>query len=135
MAWIGFDLDGTAADHYWDGETVLYDPLKIGKPIAPIIDKIRALRTQGFEVRIFTARVGPPNQADWDRDNIPEDVQAIHRGARRAIEAAIARWCEEHIGEVLPITCVKDYGMICLYDDRCVQVEHNTGAVLGREFI
>jgi hypothetical protein len=41
----------------------------------------------------------------------------------RPIEA----WCVEHIGVVLPVTNVKDFGMIELWDDRAVQVVPNTG--------
>lgn len=34
---------------------------------------------------------------------------------------------ETHIGRVLPITNIKDYQMIELWDDRAVQVIPNTG--------
>jgi len=44
-----------------------------------------------------------------------------------ASACAIAAWCKLHIGQVLPLTCTKDYGMIELWDDRAVQVEMNTG--------
>lgn len=39
--------------------------------------------------------------------------------------------CEKHFGEVLPITCVKDLGMVELYDDRAVTVQKNTGRPLA----
>jgi hypothetical protein len=66
-------------------------------------------------VRIFTARVG----------GSPEYAAA----ARPYIE----RWCREHIGEVLPITATKDFGMYELWDDRAVQVECNTGRRMDNE--
>ena len=37
----------------------------------------------------------------------------------------------EHIGRRLIVTCVKDYEMIELWDDRAVAVEFNTGRYLG----
>lgn len=45
----------------------------------------------------------------------------------QAIREMIESWCVEHIGHKLPITNVKDYGMIELWDDRAVQVIPNTG--------
>ena len=50
--------------------------------------------------------------------------------ARGVIEA----WCQEHIGQVLPITNVKDTRMVELWDDRAVQVTPNTGEPVGRSF-
>ncbi len=102
--WIGVDLDGTLAfyDH-WRG------PEHIGAPIMPMVRRIKAWRAAGTEVRIFTARVG--------------GSIADAAAARPHIQA----YCLEHIGEVLPITATKDYGMFELWDDRAVQVECNTG--------
>jgi hypothetical protein len=48
-----------------------------------------------------------------------------------AVRAHIEMWCLRHIGVVLPITNQKDYGMIELWDDRCVQVITNTGRRVG----
>jgi hypothetical protein len=39
----------------------------------------------------------------------------------------IQDWCEKHIGRRLEVTCQKDFAMIELWDDRCVQVVCNTG--------
>lgn len=102
--WIGFDLDGTLAryDHWDEG--------RIGPPIPSMVERVRAYRARGYEVRIVTARTGDPA-------NIP----------------AIQLWCAEHIGEVLPVTNMKDFQMICLFDDRAVAVEKNTGRILGGE--
>ena len=36
-------------------------------------------------------------------------------------------WCQAHLGRVLPVTCVKDFGMVELWDDRAVQVVPNDG--------
>lgn len=109
--WIGVDLDGTLA-HYdgWVSET------HIGKPIAPMVKRVVAWLDQGIEVRIFTARVGTTKD---DRD-------------LSVVRKAIEDWCVEHIGYSLPITNLKDFGMIELWDDRAVQVEKNTGRRVGR---
>ncbi len=44
---------------------------------------------------------------------------------------SIRDWCKEHIGKVLPITCIKDFSMHELYDDRAIQVEQNTGRLMS----
>ena len=48
-----------------------------------------------------------------------------------AVRPHIEAWCLKHIGQIIPVTNVKDYGMEELWDDRAVQVEANTGRVLG----
>lgn len=101
--WIGVDLDGTLA-HYvgWNGGA-------IGAPIARMLERVKGWLDEGIDVRIFTARVaGEPNDAVAQRE---------------LIEA----WCVAHLGAALPITCRKDFAMVELWDDRCVQVIPNTG--------
>lgn len=108
--WIGVDLDGTLA-HYGDWK----GPGHIGEPIAPMVDRVKRWLAAGREVRIFTARV-------W----APADNADLCKAAAEAAEY-IAQWCEKHIGVRLPVTCQKDYGMVELWDDRCVQVIANLG--------
>lgn len=108
--WIGADLDGTLAEYSsWNGG-------KIGKPIPAMVKHVKKLLKLGWEVRIFTARMSDP-----DKREQAKTVEAINA------------WCEEHIGQKLKATCVKDFSMVCLYDDRCVQVEKNTGRIIGDE--
>lgn len=104
--WIGVDLDGTLA-HYESRQGVGF----VGAPIGPMVDRVKRWRARGIEVRIMTARVC--GQAG------PEDL------AEQI--AMIEAWCLEHLGEVLPITCIKDYSMIELWDDRAIGVIKNTG--------
>ena len=107
--WVGVDLDGTLA--FYDGwKGVDY----IGEPIPLMIDRVQQWLAEGKQVRIMTARVHP-NQ----------DGRTIE-----VVRYWIVKWCLEHIGQVLPITHEKDFGMICLYDDRCEQVEKNTGQLV-----
>lgn len=107
--WIGVDLDGTLAhyDHYRGAD-------HIGDPIPAMVTRVQAMLQRGTEVRIVTARVGLQGN--------PEDIQI----ARNRIQ----EWCLLNLGEVLPITCEKDFGMVQLWDDRCVTVEKNTGRIL-----
>lgn len=111
--WFGFDLDGTLAKYDgWQGKN------HIGPPIPTIVDELKALRALGYEVRIFTARV-----AESDPEELAEVV------------AAIDAWALKHLGEVLPITNVKDYGMIATYDDRVIQVVSNEGVIVQQKLI
>ena len=107
QGWIGVDLDGTLAKYDgWKGVT------HIGEPVPLMVNRVKDWISCGTEVKIFTARVSG------------EDAIA----ARHAIE----KWCERHIGVVLRVTNEKDYAMIALYDDRAVQVEENTGILVGQ---
>jgi len=93
--WIGVDLDGTLA--HWDG---FKGEDHVGKPVEPMVKRVRQWLREGRDVRLFTARKPHP---------------------------AIRRWMVEHLGEQLPITNVKDRHMQAFYDDRAVQVTRNTG--------
>lgn len=108
-SWIGVDLDGTLA-HYdsWRGVD------HIGSPILPMVNRVKGWLAAGKTVKIFTARV--------HGHGVP-----IIGGGTQDIKTPIEKWCKEHLGTVLEITNVKDFGMIELWDDRAVQVEVNTG--------
>lgn len=103
--WIGVDLDGTLA--YYDQRR---GPNHIGPPIKKMLQRVMAWLAAGVDVRIFTARVAPGEGRD-------------HHEARAAIE----RWCDEWIGERLPITHCKDLKLKQLWDDRAIQIIENTG--------
>ena len=129
--WIGVDFDGTLAKYgTWAGAA------HCGEPIAPMVERVKRWLSEGRTVRIFTARVHP-----LDRCVMPDEVFTVAVGpgtiVHRLDEAKLAvmsirAWCREHIGQVLPITNVKDYGMIELWDDRAVQVRPNTGEAVGQ---
>lgn len=111
--WYGVDLDGTLATYNgWKGAD------HIGEPIPLMVERVKQWIEQGKEVRIFTARVS-------------------HDGTQRRIEeaasayTAISKWCETHLGRPLAITNIKDYSMVVLFDDRAIQVERNTGVLVG----
>jgi len=111
--WVGVDLDGTLA--YYDSK---YVPGEIG-PIIPAMKRVVIdLIDQGYEVKIFTARVFS--------DNDTQRAQEVQRNY-----VAIKEWLRDNGLPDLEITCVKDYMMVELYDDRAVQVEWNTGKLLG----
>jgi len=97
--WIGVDLDGTLA-HY-DG---WYGPAYIGEPIPSMLQRVKSWLDEGVEVRIFTARA-----------SVPEYIPFV------------TKWLEKQGLPALEVTNIKDFAMICLWDDRCVQVETNSG--------
>lgn len=93
-----------------DGTLAQYDHYRgdnhVGAPIDAMIKRVRVWIQEGRDVRLFTARKPHPS---------------------------IRRWMKEHLGEVLPITNVKDSHMILLIDDRAVGVERNTGKLDNEE--
>lgn len=103
-AWIGVDLDGTLSE---------YTPYQgwehIGKPVEPMLNLVKDWVAQGKRVKIFTARAGDGPQA----------IEAIHS------------WLVANGLPELEVTNIKDKSMIVLYDDRCVQVETNTGRLMN----
>ena len=104
--WIGVDLDGTLAQYDgWKGIE------HIGEPVPLMVERVRGWLSEGKTVKILTARVGPADDGRSPTETI------------RVIE----EWCLKHIGQVLPITCAKDFALIELWDDRAVQVIPNTG--------
>lgn len=110
IPWIGVDLDGTLAVYdEWQGAA------HIGAPVPRMVARIKTWLREGTEVRIFTARVA-----------------GLRGGEVEAVESArlIGEWCAEHIGVALKVTNEKDFGMIQLWDDRCIQVLKNTGLAI-----
>lgn len=103
QSWIGVDLDGTLA-HYdkWQGID------HIGEPIVPMLERVKRWIADGNRVKIFTARV-----------------------CETAAIEPIQVWLTKHGIGHLEITNMKDFGMVELWDDRCVQVTPNTGEAIG----
>jgi hypothetical protein len=103
------DLDGTlAAYHGWVEIT------DIGEPIAVMVDRVKRWLAEGYEVRVFTARASEPDL-----------------GRRQAFHHALFDWLRAAGLPPLTVTCIKDYRMVELYDDRAVQVQMNTGRIVG----
>lgn len=111
--WYGVDLDGTLAEYDgWQGIE------HIGAPVPLMMDRVRVMLAEGKEVRIMTAR------SFRLLDNKPGTPG--HEEGREAVRH-IQDWLESHRLPRLHVTCVKDFGMIELFDDRCVQIIPNTG--------
>jgi hypothetical protein len=109
--WHGVDFDGTLAQ-YPNEEDGWPIP---GKPIPLMVSRVKRWLANGEDVRIITARVSDPS-------------------SRRKHIGLIEEWCCVHIGQVLEVTCSKDFEMIDVWDDRAVQVVPNTGwRVDGKE--
>ena len=107
--WIGVDLDGTLAEY------TEWDEGKIGKAVPKMLERVKKWIEEDKEVRIMTARAS----LDY---STKEDIKLIED------------WLEENGIGGLKITNEKDPQMLELWDDRCVQVEPNTGKrVDGKE--
>ncbi len=100
--WIGVDLDGTLAE--WDGWK---GHQHIGDPIPAMLERVKRWIKMDIEVRVFTARA-----------SVPEHI------------APVERWLEKHGLGSLRVTNEKDYRMLQLWDDRCIQVIPNTGELI-----
>ncbi len=98
--WIGVDLDGTLARFgTWHGFE------HIGRPIPGMKARVLEWLEQGYRVKIFTARA-----------SVPQGVEPIKK------------WLAENGFPDLEITCVKDFHMLELWDDRAIQVVANSGS-------
>ena len=108
QGWIGVDLDETLA-HYEKGD---YNAFKIGPPILKMVRQVQQWLKEGKTVKIFTARANPATETPERLERVLQEIRA---------------WCLIHIGQVLDITCSKDYHMYALYDDRAKQIVPGTG--------
>lgn len=89
-----------------------------------MIDRVRGWIAEGKDVRIFTARVGPATDEECALfDRSAEEWTTYQRGL-------VENFCLAYFGVVLPVTATKDFKLIELWDDRCVQMETNTGRPL-----
>lgn len=100
--WTGVDLDGTLA--YFDSASSMDE---VGQPVPAMLALVKKMINNGIRVKIFTARAQDPEQ-------LP----------------IIRRWLKANGLPDLEITYAKDYYMQRLYDDRCIQVERNTGRLI-----
>jgi len=111
--WIGVDLDGTLAEYLGWGDG------KIGKPIPLMVERVKKWLANDQTVKIFTARAAPQQSATSINRMINE----------------IRDWLDVNgLPRDLEITATKDFKMIELWDDRCVQVIPNTG-ISVEEFV
>lgn len=110
--WVGVDLDGTLANY---GGWIPGGG--IGKPIPVMVDRVHALRAAGYTIKIFTARVARGSK------ETEADVEVMRQ--------RVSDWCQEHLGFRPEVTNIKDHLMAFFLDDRAVQVEPNTGRLLG----
>ena len=102
QGWIGVDLDGTLA--YYDERSSIE---AVGTAIPDMLALVKKMINNDIRVKIFTARATDPEQLPL-----------------------IRKWLKTNGLPELEITNIKDYYMQKLYDDRCVQVERNTGRLI-----
>lgn len=146
QGWYGFDLDGTLAvyDH-WRGID------HIGQPIKPMVDLVKRMHEEGKIVKILTARVAPRPcgethatgckcgrcEEEASKPPVLQEQYLVELGengmtVKRRASDYIRDWCAGNLGFVPEVVYQKDHLMLNLFDDRVVQVEPNTGRVLGR---
>lgn len=105
--WIGVDLDGTLAEYDgWQGIE------HIGPPVPAMLERVKRWLEEGRTVKVFTARMSEPMQAN-------------------VVQHAVWKWTTDVFGQHLIATCIKDFEMDELWDDRAVAVEPNTGRQLS----
>jgi hypothetical protein len=99
------DFDGTLAEYFgWD------DP-RNGKPIWPMVNRVKQWLDEGVVVVIFTARVSSQHS--------PEQL----RRQRNIINS----WCLNVFGRVFEVTAEKTYDIEEYWDDRAIGVQFNKG--------
>ncbi|WP_457554251.1 hypothetical protein [Desulfobacula sp.] len=103
--WTGVDLDGTLAYHDRNSQMD-----KVGDPVIPMLDLVKELIRNNIRVKIFTARAQYPEQLPIIRE-----------------------WLKANGLPELEITNIKDFNMQWLLDDRCIQVERNTGRLIFKD--
>lgn len=99
--WIGVDLDGTLADFSegWKGIE------HIGKPLWPMVNRVKGVLADGMLVKILTARANDPNAIPY-----------------------VKKWLVEEAGlPELEITNIKGHNIKEIWDDKARQVVPNTG--------
>jgi hypothetical protein len=117
--WIGVDLDGTLFVYTtWTAWN------EFGPPIPLMVDRVRRWLSEGKTVKIFTARVA----GSIDKCLVTGEQVTI-----KMMTSAIQDHLERHGLPRLECTATKDYRMVELWDDRCVQVISNTGRTLAEE--
>ena len=141
MPWIGIDFDGTLSE-WGEGTSNPGDVLTTGDPIPAMIDRVKGWIAEGKQVRIFTARVGPATPEEChaqlirltteqaEAQRMPPYDETLHHAANywfRYQQRLLSTWSALYLGVPLLITASKDFHMEQLWDDRCVQVEPNTG--------
>jgi hypothetical protein len=112
--WIGIDLDRTLAEYHTERP---YNPLKIGEPLWPMVNRISDWLSVGQDVKIFTARA-----SGFDLDT------AEGKAGLALVVDAIQTWLEKACRlPRLEVTCIKDYRCIQIWDDIAVPMVPNTG--------
>ena len=116
-AWIGCDLDGTLAKYDgWKGWQ------HIGEPVEKMVLKLKSYMERGLTVKIWTARCSKVSLA---RSNITFEQMS----------KVIQDWTEKVFGKRLEVVTEKDCDMLFTFDDSVMQVEPNTGNIIGSEIM
>lgn len=110
---ICVDFDRTLCT-FESGDRGRYGVLHYGAPIPSMVKRVKRWIEEGRKVRIFTARVSHDNSSK--RIMEAQDQLTIVR-----------RWCLQHLGKVLPVTCEKNWKTDMIVDDIAVRPLANKG--------
>jgi hypothetical protein len=102
---VAVDFDGTLATYEGDQYPLL------GQPIPDMIARVKNWIQLGYNVVIFTARVGSSASSQEATEQ----------------RTAVTAWLVEHLGRGLEVTATKSMDWVEIWDDRAVRVEKNTG--------
>lgn len=128
--WVGVGFDRVLVQYeHWRGGQ------HIGEPIPEMVELVRGLLQNGVDVRIVTSRIHPLVHVSGSSPGNFATVQAVTPDAscKEATEnaARIRQWCMEVFGQTLPITTQINPSMRTFYSDKAIQVESNTGVLVG----
>lgn len=116
LAWA-IDFDGSLA-HYDHFRGVDH----LGDAVPEAVHKVQEARKRGEQVWIHTARISPSD------DSFEQGIDATQGFV------LLAQWCLQNIGELLPITNIKNRRWKFMMDDRGRELIPNTGVML-RELV
>ena len=157
--WYGFDLDGTLAVYDgWRGMSHIGDPIpqilhvmkelhRVGEIVKIVTARVaprecvwnntmfggtKLSLSRKFPFFKFTDDIRVCEQFEWVLTNKNHSLTTEPEDYRRKFaHEYIEEWSEKHLGFIPEIVSAKDHLMLYLFDDRVVQVEENTGRVIG----
>lgn len=113
--WIGVDWDRTLVEYHTDPAG--YNPLKMGAPLWPMVERVKNWIAEGKTVKIFSARA-----SGFDLDTVEG------KAAKALVIDAMQNHMEDVLGlPRLEVTCEKDYLCNEIWDDIAVTMVPNTG--------
>ncbi len=96
---------------------------ELGEPVREMVERVKRWLKDGEKVVIFTARVSVTGAYSMESHSYADQTFADEQ------RALIEQWCLKHIGQILPVTAIKQFDFTEIWDDRAVPVIPNIGKV------